>query len=160
MSDEIPPPSELKTRVLDEEDCQTVSDIIAHFASQAILLWRTPEDVRKHMDCFLIGEIDGQPVGCVALQDYGQGLYELRSLAVKQDFWGKGLGSQLIHAAVDLGKVRNANRIFALTKRPGLFLRNGFVVTQMDEFPQKVWNDCKLCPKRENCVEVAVKMDL
>ncbi len=161
MSEQISPLRErIATRPITAADCQTVSDIIGHFASQAILLWRTPDDVARHVDSFLLAELEGEPIGCVALQDYANGLFELRSLAVRQEYWGQGIGSILIDAACRLAIERNGHRIFALTKRSGLFVANGFHVTSKDDFPQKVWNDCKLCPKRDHCIEVAVVRDL
>jgi len=151
---------QVTTRPILPAECETVSRIIAHFASQAILLWRTPEDVARHVENFLLAEVAGKPIGCVAIQDYGGGLIEVRSLAVIQEYWGKGIGSLLIQAALRLAQERGARTAFALTKRPNLFLNNGFHTTDRNDFPQKVWNDCQLCPKRDHCIEVAVVHDL
>jgi amino-acid N-acetyltransferase len=154
------PPLDVTTRTITADECAEVSRIIAHFASQAILLWRTPEDVARHVENFLLAEIAGRTIGCVAIQDYGGGLVEVRSLAVIQEYWGQGIGSHLIQAAIKLAAERGARRVFALTKRPKLFLHNGFVMAERNDFPQKVWNDCQLCPKRDHCIEVAVVHDL
>lgn len=151
-----PPLPPITTRSVTAEDCAAVSDIIAFFAQQAILLWRTPEDVAKHRENFLLAECAGEVIGCVAIQDYGNGLVELRSLAVRQGYQGRGIGTILIKAALELAAERGAKRVFALTKRATLFVRNGFDVTDRSDFPQKVWNDCSLCPKQAHCIEIAV----
>jgi amino-acid N-acetyltransferase len=94
------------------------------------------------------------------LRDYDGYLVEVRSLVVLPELAGQGLGSRLLAAAVDEARRRGAQRVFALTLRPGLFERQHFLQVDRDLFPQKVWADCIRCPKRNRCDEVAVVLDL
>jgi len=141
-------------------DCDAVAAILGAYAGQEVLLWRTAEDIRAHRGDFLVTEVDGAVAGCVALRDYGEGLQELRSLAVHPDYTGLGLGRRLVEAAVQLAVARGAALLFALTRKQAFFEHVGFQTVPMRVFPEKVWGDCAMCPRRERCDEVAVCLDL
>ncbi len=141
-------------------DAAAIVALLQPYVPAGIVLPRSEDEVRAASGDFLVAEADGRAVGAVALRDYGSYLVEIRSLVVHPDLAGKGLGSALVAAAVDLARERGARRVFALTLRPQLFERLGFLLVERDLFPQKVWNDCSTCPKRERCDEVAVAMDL
>jgi amino-acid N-acetyltransferase len=51
-------------------------------------------------------------------------------------------------------------RVFALTRKPGFFLKLGFELTRMEDLPRKVQKDCVFCPKFAACDEVAVIIPL
>jgi amino-acid N-acetyltransferase len=151
---------EAVVRPLRLSECEAVAAIIQSYANREILLWRTPDDIRLHAANFLVAERRGGVVGCVALQDYGGDLYELRSLAVREEHAGRGIGSALVGAAVELARARGARELFALTRRVAFFSHRGFAVVARERFPQKVWRDCVLCRKRECCDETAVVIEL
>jgi amino-acid N-acetyltransferase len=69
---------------------------------------------------------------------------------------GQRIGSHLVEAAVGEAVKRGAKSVFALTYHPDLFRRQGFKRVTKDLFPQKVWNDCSRCRKRDHCDEIAV----
>ncbi len=151
-------------RVAHKTDAAQVALLLAPYARSGIVLPRTEDEIRQHVHNFLIAEstLNGKTgiVGCVALRDYGAGLFEIRSLAVSATKSGMGLGSQLIQAAVTEAKTRGASRIFALTLRAHLFQRQGFHTVEKERFPQKVWTDCKHCKKLHCCDETAVLLEL
>jgi len=138
------------------QEAGDIARLLLAYAAQDLLLPRSEEEIREQIAHFLVAEVSAQIVGCVSLRDYGNGLWEIRSLAVRQDAAGHGLGTQLIRAAVALARVRTAERVFALTLRPHLFTRLGFAVVEKEMFPEKVWTDCERCKKREFCDETAV----
>jgi N-acetylglutamate synthase-like GNAT family acetyltransferase len=123
----------------------------------SIILQRDEEDIKSHIHNFIIAEYGGVPVGCVAVRDFSNGLFEIRSLAVKPEAAGKGIGSALIAFAVDwVQGCRNGKRVFALTLRPKVFTLVGFKLVVKELFPEKVWHDCESCPKKEHCDEIAM----
>ena len=142
------------------DDAERIASLLEPYAAQKIVLPRSPAEIRRLIVNFIVAEADAQVVGAVALRDFGEGLEEIRSLVVHPGWVGRGLGSELVSAAIDLGRGRHAVRIFALTLRPRLFQRSGFRLVEMSLFPQKVWHDCTKCPKEQNCDEVAVVLDL
>ncbi len=139
-----------------EQDLEDIFQLLTPSVESEIILPRSREDLRENRENFLVARGAGALLDCVALRDYGDGLQEIRSLAVSPVCAGQGLGSQLVHQAIALAAQRQGKTVFTLTMRPNLFLRLGFKVVANDFFPQKVWADCRLCPKRERCNEVAL----
>jgi N-acetylglutamate synthase-like GNAT family acetyltransferase len=155
----------LRTRLARPEDVAAISRLISQFVAAGLLLPRTPEEVRAHLDRFivlteLVPALDAAPgaapkeerlLGCVALEPYGRDLAEVRSLAVRPDEQGRGLGGRLLEAAIRTAKRRKIARIFAVTHAPKLFERHGFVTTVREAVPEKIERDCKGCSKRRRC---------
>lgn len=149
-------------RPASEDDVESIWKLLADYAVERLLLPRTREDIRRHLKMFMVAELDGVFAGCVALRDFGGRLYEIRSLAVPKALNGAGVGSALVQAVIDMLKERGhvPSRVFALTYRARLFKRAGFRVVDKSLFPQKIWSDCSLCPKKESCDETAVLLEL
>ena len=60
----------------------------------------------------LIAELDGSPIGCVALAPDGRGDYELSKMAVSPELRGHGTGRRLLAAAIELARERGARSLF------------------------------------------------
>ena len=85
---------------------------------------------------------------------------ELRSLAVRDDYRGHGLGIQLIETAKAEARRRGFRQLYSLVNDQALplFERAGF--RRSTRTPQKLLLDCVSCPLLERCVEVPVVADL
>ncbi len=51
-------------------------------------------------------------------------------------------------------------RVFALTYRADFFQTLGFRIVDKGMFPEKIWSDCIICPKRYRCDETAVLLEV
>ncbi len=151
---------DIRLRTATSDHAEAIHRLIHPLARQGLLLPRSIEEVRSAAPPFIIAEADGRIVGCVVLRDYGDGLAELRSLAVQPGWNGQGLGSRLVTQAVETAKRKGFTRLFALTRRPNLFRRLGFRIVPKERFPKKVWTDCSRCPIRDHCDESAVMLPL
>lgn len=60
----------------------------------------------------LIAELNGRPVGCVALVPDGTGAYELSKMAISPELRGRGAGRTLLTAAIDHAQRMGARLIF------------------------------------------------
>jgi len=149
-----PPP--IVFRQATAEMAEAIHALLDPMARQGLLLPRSVEEIRAAVRTFTVALLDETIVGCVSLRDYGEGLVEIRSLAVLPDLSGRGLGSQLILEAVEKARHLGLQRVFALTRRPNLFVRKGFHTVSKERFPEKVWTDCAQCPIRDHCDEAAV----
>ena len=147
-------------REASECDVESIWGLLAEYSKKRLLLPRTREEIRQRLPAFIIAELDGSFAGCVALRDFGGGLYEIRSLAVPEGLNGSGIGTALVNEAVSRLKTSAPCRVFALTYRAKLFKRAGFKIVDKSLFPQKIWSDCSLCPKKESCDETAVLLEL
>ncbi len=65
----------------------------------------------------LIAELDGEPVGCVALAPDGTGAYELSKMAIAPRLRGQGAGRQLLSAAIARAREMGAQSIFLGSSR-------------------------------------------
>jgi len=120
------------------------------------MLFRSMADIYENLQAFTVAELDGNVVGCCALQIIWSDLAEIKSLAVDEANTEKGIGKMLVAAATDQAAKLGLPRVFALTLNPDFFQKLGFKVIEKDTLPMKVWSDCAKCPKQQNCDEIAV----
>ena len=151
----------LQINAADQDDPPQIVQLLTPYVSRKIVLARDEADIRSYLGNFLVArQTDGSLAACVALRDFGDGLQEIRSLVVAEHICGQGLGTAMIQAALDKARQRRATRVLVLTLRPNLFLRLGFNIVDKEQFPQKVWQDCRLCPKFHACDETALLLTL
>ncbi len=142
------------------DDVPGIARIMAGYVAEGVLLPRPVGELFQCIREFHVAISGGEVVGCAALRLLWNDLGEVRSLAVRPDFHGRGLGAQLVQAVLDDARALDLPRVIALTREVPFFERNGFIVTSRDLLPRKVWSDCVRCPKRHACDEVAVVLDL
>ena len=145
------------------EDAPAIFALLATFSTEGKLLPRPIADIQARIANFLVAELDGTIAACGALRDFGNNLNEIRSLAVRRDLAGQGLGSRLVEALLKKAVERtNGERgqVFALTYRVEFFKHLGFRVIDKYTFPPKIWSDCCVCPKKDHCDETAVVIDV
>jgi amino-acid N-acetyltransferase len=94
--------------------------------------------------------------GCVALHIDMVDLAEVRSLVVREDLRGRGVGVRLLEAVLAEARQLDIARVYALTRTPEFFLKNGFFPVDKAELPYKVFKDCIRCRLFPGCDEVAV----
>lgn len=143
-----------------ENDIDAIEVFFKPFVLRHQILPRTPDDIRAELAGFTVAVDNGQIVGTVALSNFGDGLVEVRSLAVDTAHEGLGIGTRLIEQAVENARAAGASRIFTLTMHPDMFLRLGFAQVCIMRFPGKVQKDCEKCTKRHVCDEVALLLEL
>ena len=108
-------------------DVMAIHDLLKVYAEDRLLLPRPPEDILEKIRNFRIAEVDGKFAGCAALRDYGNSLYEVRSLAVVKEFVGCRIGSKLVSGFLEEKKEEGVpSKIFALTYRDNFFCNLGF----------------------------------
>jgi N-acetylglutamate synthase-like GNAT family acetyltransferase len=83
-----------------------------------------------------VAELDGAVCGIAALRTYGDGLGELRSLAVQESAQGRGLGDMLVRAIVRDAREAGINALYVLTANPGYFSLHGFVEVVWGDVPE------------------------
>lgn len=142
-----------------KSDAKKIHELLAIYAERKLLLPRTVQNIAKSIGRFSVAVSDGKLVGCCAVRDYGNNLFEMRSLAVDKNFAGRGIGTLLIKYNLEKLRDKSGLRIFALTYRPNLFIRLGFKRVSKNMFPEKIWNDCSVCAKKEYCDEDAVLLE-
>jgi argininosuccinate lyase/amino-acid N-acetyltransferase len=141
-------------------DVTGIASLMARHVADGTLLPRPVSELYQCIREFFVADHHGQIVGCAALRLLWEDMGEVRSLVVRADYAGKGLGLRLVDAVLDAGRAIGVPRVIALTREAGFFERAGFTVASRDRLPRKVWTDCVRCPKRHACDEIAVVIDL
>jgi amino-acid N-acetyltransferase len=142
------------------DDVAGLVDLVNRYARQGDLLPRTPGAIRTTLSDWVIGKQGDEVVACGSLLMYTAVLAEVRSLAVADQAQGMGIGHQIVEALIAEARQRHIPTLFALTRAVPFFQRLGFSITEKEFFPQKVWNDCVICPLKDHCDEVAVVLSV
>jgi len=137
-------------------DVKAIYSLITSYAERDRMLFRSMADIYKNLQAFTVVEVDGNVVGCCALEVVWSDLGEIKSLAVDETNTDKGIGKALVAAAVEQAHLLGIAKVFALTLTPDFFEKLGFKIIEKDSLPMKVWSDCARCPKQQNCDEIAV----
>ncbi|MFF2909617.1 N-acetyltransferase [Paenibacillus sp. NPDC057934] len=138
------------------EDVEPLFQMIEEYAQSGIMLPRSRQALTRQIDQFVIAEIDGRFVGCGSLCKLGNDLVEIRSLGLRPECKGKGIGSLIVDKLTEEARRQKIPKIMALTYAVDFFLRNGFTIVEKEIFPEKVWTDCVNCKKQHACDEIAV----
>lgn len=147
---------EMLIRKAKEPDTDGIWDLLHKYSDQGLLLSLSKEDIQSRINTFAVGDINGTVVGCASLKNFGNNLFEIRSLAVNPDYTGKKIGTKLVEFLINESSVPSGSRLFALTYRVSFFKRLGFELVSKDLFPEKIWEDCEKCSKKNCCDENAV----
>jgi amino-acid N-acetyltransferase len=107
-------------------DVPTIHRLIEKATRNGKILKRTPDDIRHNLAAFFVAEVDGEVIGCCALEIYNKKLAEIRSLAVAQERQRKGVASALLSHGVKEAARRGIFEVLAITDRQNLFKRHGF----------------------------------
>ena len=141
-------------------DARAIFALVDLWAQRGEMLERPLGEIYEAIRDFKVARAGAEVAGCGALHVMGPDLAEIRSLAVAEAQQGRGVGAAIVEACVEEGRALGIERVFALTYRPGFFERQGFVLANVMDFPEKVWNECVRCPFFSNCREIAVVRDL
>ena len=141
-------------------DVAGIASVMGDYVLQGVLLPRPVSELYQCVREFHVAEREGEVVACAALRLLWSDLGEVRSLAVRPDHHGRGLGARLVARVLDDARALKLPRVIALTRELPFFEKCGFVTVQRDTLPRKVWTDCVRCPRRHACDEVAVVLDL
>ncbi len=142
-------------------DVAVMKDLIDRFAAEDRMLERPRDFLLEHLRDFVVA-VDRRDgfVGCCALAVLTPDLAEIRSLAVRPEASGRGIGKALVEACVSEARALGLRRVFALTLVPEFFERCGFVLSSLGRLPEKSAAECPICPKRFACDEQAMLMHL
>lgn len=96
------------------------------------------DGVPQHLPDFLVADQEGTLVGMVGLERYGQAAL-LRSLVVRAEARGAGLGARLVHEIAASAQRGGATELVLLTTTAAdWFPRLGFVPTTREAVPAAV----------------------
>jgi len=150
----------VKVRAAGTQDVEKLAAIIAHHASQGLMLPRSLGALSASLDTYVVADAGGELVGCGGLDVYTADSAEIYALATLPEGSPPGTGKAIVQALIDRARKEKIARVFALTLAPGFFARMGFKTVAHTDLPLKVWKGCVACPKYGNCDEIAMVLNL
>lgn len=107
-------------------DVRAIRAIVAPMAQSRVLIAKEAVTYYEALQQFRVAELDGEVVGCGALHVMWEDLAEIRTLAVRPEAKGAGVGSALLDALVEDARQLEVRRLFCLTFEVDFFRRHGF----------------------------------
>ena len=119
--------SDIRVRQARTSDIPAIQSLIEPLAEQRILLGKDRVTLYEAVQEFRVAEAPtGEVVGCGALHVMWEDLGEVRTLAVRGDLLGTGVGHALLSRIEEDARELGLSRLFCLTFETGFFGRHGF----------------------------------
>ncbi|MEI8215924.1 MAG: N-acetyltransferase [Eubacteriales bacterium] len=141
-------------------DVEIIHELVNYYADKGLMLARSRSNLYEYIRDFAILEYDDEIVGFGALHILWKDLGEVRTLAVKENLFGLGIGRKLVDFFLAEAKTLGIPKVFTLTYQQGFFEKLGFKEVHKDSMPHKVWKDCINCSKFPNCDEVCMEISV
>lgn len=109
-------------------DVPAVRDLIDAHTGTRRLLGKATVTLYEDVQEFFVAERAGEVVACGALHVLWADLAEVRTLAVRPDLRGSGLGHRILVRLLDQARDLGVTRVFCLTFEVDFFTAHGFVV--------------------------------
>lgn len=127
-------------------------------SASGLLLPRSLANAYSHTrDFVIIRDLAGRVAGCCALSLVWEDVAEIRSLCVREDMRGQGLGRRLCERCLEQARELGIRKVFTLTYKTNFFKNLNFSEIGKETLPQKIWADCIHCPKFPDCDEIAMQ---
>ena len=137
-------------------DVPALAELINYHAERGRMLHRSVAYLYEHVRNFSVCHIQEIIVGCCALEPVWGELGEVKSLAVREDLRGQGIGKGLLQQALSSATDIGIKSVFTLSREPGFFRKHGFQEIDRNKLPHKVWSECVSCPCKDECDEIAL----
>jgi len=109
-------------------DVPRIQELVEPLVQRRILLGKEMVTLYEAVQEFRVAQdASGELIGCGALHVMWSDLGEVRTLAVSDEWLGKGIGHALLDRLEGDARELGLNRLFCLTFEVGFFARNGFV---------------------------------
>ncbi len=142
------------------EDVKDIHTLLNHYAKQGLLLACSMSSLYDRLRDFVVYvNKEDYIIGVCALHITWENLAEIRSLAVRETFQGKDIGTKLVQQCLNEAEMYGISKIFTLTYQPGFFKKMGFDDIDKRDLPHKIWGDCIHCHMFPDCDEEALMFE-
>lgn len=107
-------------------DARVIAELVRPYVSRRILVSKDLIDYFEDIQEFVVAEIDGEVVGCGALHVFWEDIGEIRTLAVKEELLGQGIGKAIVAELEQRARGLGLRRLFCLTFEIDFFESRGY----------------------------------
>jgi len=146
-----------------KDDAPAIAALIQPYVERKILLKRSLAEIAENAPDTVVFAEGGLILATASLVFFSQTLVEIRALVVSESAQGRGLGKKVVLAAEKIAAEREQERplrFFALTYTPEFFESIDYVRTTKEMFPEKIYEVCNFCLRKDDCHEIAVEKKL
>lgn len=138
-------------------DIEKMQELVAPEIESGVILVRTSDEIATNIRSYILAFDSNELVGFCALHIHSPSLAEIRSLVVKEEKRGIGIGKRLILKSIDEAKNLGLQKVLSLTYKQSFFEKLGFVEIPKESIPEhKIWADCIKCKHFPICNEVSL----
>ncbi|KEK24294.1 N-acetyltransferase [Bacillus gaemokensis] len=137
-------------------DVKDIYNLIEIYSKEGVVLPRSHLSLYQCLQCLYVVKEEEKILGVAGLHVLSEDLAEIRSLVVRDTYAGKGLGRMLVNHVLNEASKIKVKRVISLTYQTTFFKKCGFELVDKESLPEKVWIDCRHCPKFNCCDEVAM----
>lgn len=116
----------ISVRPAQTKDVRAIRELIDLYSLQRRLLEKETVTLYESVQEFTVAEREGKVIGCGALHVMWEDLAEVRTLAVFEEYRGKGIGAMMLQEIFNRAHALGVKRIFCLTFETDFFSRHGF----------------------------------
>jgi amino-acid N-acetyltransferase len=144
------------------DEIREIQKMLAVHAQRGDMLPRSLSELYDNLRDIFVYLDDDKPeiIGTCSMHICWEDLAEIRSLAVRESYRGRGIGRKLVEACIAEAATLGLSRIFVLTYQVEFFHKMGFQVVDKGTLPHKIWADCLKCIKFPECDETAMIIEL
>ncbi len=149
--------SEIVFRKASLADISQMQALVMPEVESGVILMRNDDELATNIRSYILAVQDEKIVAFNALHVHTPKLAEIRSLIVKEELRGQGVGKKLVELANEEGASLGLKEILVLTYQQSFFKALGFVEISKESIPEhKIWADCIKCKHFPVCNEVSL----
>jgi len=138
-------------------DITSMQLLVVSEVSNGIILSRSDDEVATNIRSYMVAIDNDKIIGYMALHIHSVRLGEIRSLIVKEEYRGMGIGKLLVESAINEANKIGLKEILVLTYLPIFFQKLSFKEIDKREIPEhKIWTDCIKCLHFPICNEISL----
>jgi len=138
-------------------DIASMQKLVKRETDNGIILVRSDNEVATNIRSYSLAFEKDLLVGFAALHIHTIDLAEIRSLVVKENYRGKGIGKELVLRLIEEAKQLSIKELLSLTYQQLFFEKLDFKEIAKETIPEpKIWADCIKCTHFPVCNEVSL----
>jgi len=138
-------------------DIPIMQELVIDKVKDGTILKREDDEVATNIRSYILAFDGDELVGYAALHIHSSTLSEIRSLIVKENLRGKGVGKKLVEYCKQEAKELGLKEILVLTYIKDFFTKLGFKEIEKEQIPEhKIWLDCVKCIHFPICNEISL----